>query len=82
MVSASGTERATIATRTLEPGFNRPFGFLANTHISTVVLLGSSAGLTSETLAANGESIPGAVTLALSPTFNSAALCGERKTRP
>jgi ferredoxin len=34
-----------------------------------------SAGLISETLPANGDSIPGAVMVALSPTFNSAALC-------
>src|SRR5256885_13007671 len=49
--------------------------FLICTQTSTVVLLASSAGLTSETLPAMGCSSPGTTMVALSPDFNSAALC-------
>jgi len=62
---------------TLVPGFNACLGFFASSQISTVVLLGSSAGLTTVTLPSIGSSIPGTVIVPLSPTFRAAAsLCG------
>ena len=44
---------ATMISCTLVPGRNRRPGLSASTQISTVVLLGSSAGLTSDTLPAS-----------------------------
>ncbi len=48
--TVSLTVCATMATVTVVPGRKRPSGFAACTQTSTVVLLGSSAGLTSATL--------------------------------
>ena len=83
MTELAGTTRASFtvcAVRescTLVPGFNACLGFLASSQTSTVVLLGSSAGLTTVTLPSIGSSIPGTVMVPLSPTFNAAAsLCG------
>src|SRR5258708_3212367 len=75
--SASFTVCAVRESCTLVPGFNACLGFLASSQTSTVVLLGSSAGLTTVSLPSMGSSMPGTVIVPLSPTFNAAAsLCG------
>src|SRR5260370_28765544 len=62
---------------TLVTGFSACLGFLASNQTSTVVLLGSSAGLTTVTLPSIGSSIPGTDMVPLSPTFSVAAsFCG------
>src|SRR5271165_1047679 len=74
--TASFTVRATISSVTLVPGRNRPSVLGASTHTSTVVLLGSSAGLTSVTLPATSMS-PGAFMVAASPGLSCTAWsCG------
>ncbi len=49
---------AMIDTRTLAPGFNFSPGFATWTHTSTVVVLGSTDGLTTVTLPARSPSGP------------------------
>ena len=69
---AFSSTRATICRFTAVPGRNAPLGLGASIHTSTVVLLGSSAGLISVTLPSALKS-PGAVIVAGSPTFRMAA---------
>src|SRR3974390_3156575 len=73
--TASFTVRATISSVTLAPGRRRPSVLGASTHTSTVVLLGSSAGLTSVTLPATSISIA-AFMVAASPGLSCAAWSG------
>src|SRR5437773_1933146 len=62
---------------TVAPGFSVWSGFAASAQTSTVVLLGSSAGLTTVSFAGIASSLPGTVRVAASPFFNTAAsLCG------
>src|SRR5438093_11326897 len=68
---------ASMETFTLVPGLRCWPGFFACTQTSTVVLFGSSVGLTIVTVPATGFCSPGAVIVALSPTFSNAASgCG------
>src|SRR5258708_8020178 len=77
--AAAGTTKASFTvlavndTCTLVPGLSCCLGFFASNQISTVVLFGSSAGLTTVTFPSTGSSNPGTVIVPLSPTFSKAA---------
>src|SRR6202035_309493 len=82
-IALAGTTNASLIvcavteSCTLVPGFNCCLGFLASSQTSTVVLLGSSAGLTTVIVPSTGSWIPGTVIVPLFPTFsNAASACG------
>src|SRR5579863_1043549 len=72
ITTAWATVSATMETRTLVPGRRLPFGLGACTQTSTVVLLGSTAGLTRVTLPFTWVAWPGTVIVAGSPAFKLA----------